>query len=216
MASIQTFRIYSPLDGSYRDAELHERASEDQLDQIESSWRPILDRQAQYAKVVAKLSGTTSGPEWQRRLNQYGCPDAHWDWPSLGEPSKLGLSRESYCIESGGEIQCVMLVSLTERCRLPGQANQHMVYVDYLAIAPWNRNQISQPIQLQGLGTILLGIAVDRSRDEGWCGRVGLHSLPQSEGFYTKKGMKSLGADSAKSGLAYFEFTEDAANSFLP
>jgi hypothetical protein len=216
MASVQKIRIYSPLDCSDREAELHQRVSVDQLDWIESNWRPILDRQAQHAKLAAKLSGRTSDPEWQGVLNQYGCPDALWDWPNLANPSGLGLSKESFCIESGGEIQCVMLVSLTERCRLKGQTNQHMVYVGYLAIAPWNRIQISQPIQLQGLGTILLGVAVNMSRDEGWYGRVGLHSLLQSEGFYTKKGMTSLGADSAKNDLTYYEFTEDAASTFLP
>lgn len=216
MALLQSVRIFSPADRADRLAAILRRMTKEQLESIRISWEQILARQAEQAKLTARLKRFSSDTEWQDCLNRFGCPDARWQWSIIADPTTLGISRESFCIESDGKVQCAMLVSLTERCRLATQASQHLVYIDYLAVAPWNRPRIATPIQLSGLGTIMLGIAVSLSKDEGWNGRVGLHSLPQSEGFYVRHGMTNLGQDAAKEDLTYFEYTEDSAEQFLP
>lgn len=57
--------------------------------------------------------------------------------------------------------------------------------------------------------------AVQVSADEGFAGRIALHSLPQSEPFY-RRYMHDLGIDVAHlEKLGYFEMTEDQANDFV-
>lgn len=57
--------------------------------------------------------------------------------------------------------------------------------------------------------------AVEFSRNRLWCGRLGLHSLQNSEGFYRKAGMRELGADADYQGLTYIEMTPHEADKFM-
>lgn len=45
-----------------------------------------------------------------------------------------------------------------------------------------------------------------RSVELGYGGRVGLHSLPNAEGFYEQLQMSDYGPDLEKNGLVYFEY----------
>jgi hypothetical protein len=59
-----------------------------------------------------------------------------------------------------------------------------------------------------GIGVRLIEAAVRLSIDEGFQGRVGLHSLPQAEAFYRGPcRMACLGADASYQGLPYYEPT---------
>ena len=50
----------------------------------------------------------------------------------------------------------------------------------------------------------------------GYKGRVGLHSLPQSNGWYANVcGMADLGADAGYQNLRYFEMVPDMADAFI-
>jgi len=66
---------------------------------------------------------------------------------------------------------------------------------------------------------MLIMTAIQLSLDEGFRGRIGLHSLPQSEDFYRKiVRMNDLGADTSYPGsipLRYFEFTSAEAQAFI-
>ena len=47
-------------------------------------------------------------------------------------------------------------------------------------------------------------------------GRIGLHSLPQANGFYANTcGMTDLGTDPDYGGLRYFEMTPEQARAFV-
>lgn len=72
---------------------------------------------------------------------------------------------------------------------------QKLVYVEYLASAPWNRKEIQRPPRYQGVGTNLLRYARVRSVELGYSGRVGLHSLPGSVKFYENQLMENFGPD---------------------
>jgi hypothetical protein len=90
-----------------------------------------------------------------------------------------------------------------------------IVYVDFVAVGPWNRREIQNPQRFRHLGSVLLGAAVARSFSLGLDGRCGLHSLPQSEGFYRRIGMTDLGIDAGYGSLRYFEFTDQSARKFI-
>ena len=91
------------------------------------------------------------------------------------------------------------------------------MYVDYLEVAPWNRTILAdRPARYAGCGSAMLAAAVVASREEEFRGRIGLHSLPQSEDFYRRiVGMTSLGSDASKGGLTYFEMDPTAADRFF-
>lgn len=95
-------------------------------------------------------------------------------------------------------LQCELQLSRLKP-RLP------LVYVHYLATAPWNRRDQKGPGRLRGVGTLLMECALQESRDVGCNGRLGLHSLRGSDDFYLKLGFCNLGIDAARRGMNYFE-----------
>ena len=105
---------------------------------------------------------------------------------------------------------------VSKRCRLPEQKGRHLVYVDFVENAPWNRPELRNPPLYRGVGTILIRAAIELSKSEEFKGRIGLHSLPQANAFYANTiGMTDLGQDRDYQGLRYFEMTAEHAEAFI-
>ncbi len=143
----------------------------------------------------------------------------HWDWSRkiLAEPQ---LSRAIYGIRAGERWLGAMLLRLDprfDRARLEPHRGRPLVYVDYVESAPsnWPIPQLNQRSSVKRIGTTLVLAAMARSRNEEFEGRVGLHALPQSERFYEGMGFTSLGPDSTKQGLVYFEVSGAKAQEVL-
>lgn len=98
-------------------------------------------------------------------------------------------------------------VLLLEHETQPSRLDHHgqLVYVHYIATAPWNRGNANGPGRFRGVGTSLMIRAILISRELGCEGRLGLHSLRSSDGFYNALGFHSLGSDAAHYGMSYFE-----------
>lgn len=175
--------------GQLVQAELNDCILDKHLDHHEQYWRPQIASQSE----------------------QHG----HWDWRGKMADYSQQLSYQSFALECSGLTQGLMIVSTIKRCRIPSQANRHLVYVEYLEAAPWNRGNSPQ---FKGVGSVLMAAAIQLSIDEGNHGRIGLHSLPQADTFYRDRcGMTDLGPDASypKFPLRYFEMTEAQASSFL-
>ena len=84
---------------------------------------------------------------------------------------------------------------------------KRLVYVNYVVTAPWNDSAFSSQPAYKLVGTNLLDGAILISRRMRMRGRIGLHSLVQSEEFYRRYGMIETGID-AETGLKYFESSE--------
>ena len=98
--------------------------------------------------------------------------------------------------------------------RLDADRGQPLIYIDYLETAPrnWDIPEIGHKGAFRGIGSLLLWEAVRQSREEGFHGRIGLHSLPQAEGFYRQAcRMTPFGGDAAKQNLLYFELSRQQA-----
>jgi hypothetical protein len=65
------------------------------------------------------------------------------------------------------------------------------------------------------VGKVLLQAAIAMSDEEGFKGRIGLHSLPQAETFYSNIGMTNCGIDVSYENLRYFEMTPEQAAAFI-
>jgi len=155
---------------------------------------------------------------WQAFPAPERIQHGHWDWRGKIASITGQLGFQSFAIECGDETQGLMIVNTIKRSRLPQQTGQHLVYVDYVQAAPWNRGGATGRVSYRGVGTVLIAAAIQRSVDEGYHGRISLHSLPQADTFYRDVcGMTDLGPDSSYSNvpLRYFEMTEDQAKVFM-
>jgi hypothetical protein len=198
MAVHRIFLVASQTQESV-EAQLHDAANAELLTRWEREWVPDLERAKQ--QLAAK---NVPRAEWPH--------DLHWDWRKKLAYYKGLLGVETFAILCLERLQGLMMINLTKDARLAEQKGKPLVYVDFLQTAPWNRVDLVGSRQFEGIGTSLLLAAIARSEHEGFHGRIGLHSLPQSEGYYrTKLGMSDLGPDSLKQQLRYFEVSPEQA-----
>lgn len=140
-----------------------------------------------------------------------GLQDSHWEWPTKA----MHLNSDEYIwfsVEVDSEIEAAIIVYHPTNSRID---SRQLFYVDYLAVAPWNRSSLVATPRFRGLGTKLLKLIGNYIRDtynypEGFS----LHSLPQATSFYEHIGMVNLGVDAAKSGLLYLEMERQRAQEF--
>ena len=186
-------------------AELWDAITERQLADWEGEWLPEL------FKVMQRLH--RAGVE-RRRWPQ----SRHWDWRRKTETLQGMLAWSGFSIVCNDMTQGMMLVDTTmKRCRIDSQRGKHLVYVEYVENAPWNRKELFDPPRYRGVGSVLIRAAVALSEDLELHGRIGLHSLPQANDFYANTcGMTDLGTDPGyEGGLRYFEMMPEQARAFI-
>jgi hypothetical protein len=155
-------------------------------------------------------------PEWPQSL--------HWDWANKAvflkayAPGALSPFR-LVGLRADGEWQGILLGSSYGHQTRLGAPGRDLVYVEFVETAPWNWDlaAINQRKRFGGVGLQLMELAVRWSDDLGYKGRVGLHSLPQANGFYSGPcKMTDLGPDpKSPHQLRYFELDETGARRFL-
>lgn len=141
----------------------------------------------------------------------------HWDWRDKTRDIKRSLANPSFCVMCDGVTQGMMILNTLYDARLNGQAGKSMVYIEYLEVAPWNRRFFPSDVpRYRNVGSMLVRAAIEYSRQAEFKGRVGLHSLPQSNGFYANTcQMIDLGPDQENQHLRYFEMTPEIAKAFI-
>ncbi|QNP41726.1 GNAT family N-acetyltransferase [Lysobacter solisilvae (ex Woo and Kim 2020)] len=140
----------------------------------------------------------------------------HWRWQRKVDAARNLLPYPTMAIECEGDAQGLMLLKTDgEFGRLPAQAGKPLVYVVFLATAPWNLPAIVDRPRFRGVGHTLMRAAVELSQELGFKGRVGLHSLSQAEAFYERLGMTLLDRDIDKENLRYCEMTQESAEALL-
>lgn len=159
-----------------------------------------------------------AGLERRQTLGLPRLENEHWDW--LAKAGWLSLAAyRSLGIECEGVMQGLMLV-VTDGyyARTEPDTGKPLVYVDYVQTAPWNDENLVDHPRFGAVGTHLLDGAVKLSVDLEYAGRIGLHSLHRSEGFYRRLGLIPVeveGRDRHARGLWYFELTRQSADQFL-
>jgi hypothetical protein len=188
-------------------AELFDDVTIEDFLQTQRDWRPLVLEAAQ------RLTRAGDRPSI---IPQH----FHWDWTRKEGDLRM-LANRFYGIRREDKLQgLAKLMTVGHVCRLPEQAGKPLVYVDYLEVAPWNikplMTALGRPHRFAGVGTRLVEIAVRLSVDEGFRGRLGLHSLPTSEPFYINTcAMTPVGPDATKQNLTWCEFTPAQADGFL-
>lgn len=193
---------------SLEPADLLDRVEAEDIACFDAYWFPPMQAKIEELKAAGQLNRDT--------VNAWNIEDAHWQWGAKFQGRYGQLQWASYALRRDGLTQGMMFLNLLHRCRHPNQINQHMIYVDLVSTAPWNRPKFTPNPQYGGVGYILVVEAILRSMDEGFEGRIGLHSLPGAEALYRDKlGMDCFGPDPSYDGLLYFELTPQRAVQLL-
>lgn len=189
-------------DGSFVEAVLHERINAGYALRVDDDWKAHFA--GEKARAVAEGRAV---PHLEH---------GHWEWGEKVKESAHLLSCPTLAIECAGQTQGLMLLKTDGHFgMLLGEIDKPLVYVVYLATAPWNlRALVGQP-RFAGVGHVLLHAAIQMSLDNDFKGRIGLHSLPQAEGFYERNGFQCLGVDPKKEDLKYYELSPQAASEFI-
>jgi hypothetical protein len=169
-----------------------------QLADVERAWEPARDALA----VAARAAGVA-------------LEHAHWLWTRKDASTRAG-DHLLVAVEAAGAVQGLMAVTTALRpSRL--EPGRWALYVDSVESAPWNLTVRGvQAKRYEGVGCLLLGEAVRPSVGRAAGGRVGLHSPPQTEGFYEAKcRMTRLGPDPGYHDPVYFEYDAGAAADWL-
>lgn len=203
-AEVSTIYLLDGAGGTSVEAELRDAIEEAQLVDWQTQWQPAL------IAILQELA--------RRGVPMSQWPQSwHWNWRAKATQIQGLLAFRGFGVVCAGTTQGLMRVDLNKLARIPAQKGKPLVYVDYLEVAPWNRAELGQAPRYRGVGTALLTAAVAFSEEEGFKGRIGLHSLPQADAFYRDRcGMTDLGPDTNYHGnLRYFEMTPDQARAFL-
>jgi len=188
--------------GDSVEAELRDAIEQAQLDDWHTKWQPAL--LAVLQELARKGVPMSQWPQsW------------HWNWAQKTARVQGLLAFRGFSVAALGETQGLAQVDLTKTCRESNQRGKPFVYLEYLEVAPWNRPKLGAAPRLRGVGSALITAAIALSEDEGFKGRLGLHSLPQADDFYRKIGMTDLGQDVAYQNLRYFEMTSEQARAFF-
>jgi hypothetical protein len=183
--------------GNLIEASLFDEVTSDHLALWERDWVPAMQ-----AFRAGKPPG--QNPE-----------DSHWDWRRKSKAVTGMLGYNSFALVCQEELQGLMMTNGVKSARLIAQFGNPLIYVEFVATAPWNRPKVQDPPRYRGVGQVFVLAAIETSRDAGFRGRVGLHSLPDAETFYEQKcGFTRLGPDSSHQNLTYFEMTGIQADSF--
>lgn len=191
------------IDGTTREpaeAVLIYDVSAEELQAADALWAAF----SQEATRAARAAGVSA---WELPEHR------HWQWQRKMQAATA--ATRFFGVQCREEMQGLLAVRTDKTCRLAEQVGSPLVYVDYLATAPWNYApllaRIGKAPRYRRSGEALMRTAVALSRELGWDGRLGLHALPQADAFYARLGMTALGVDEAYESLRYFEMTPEQA-----
>ncbi len=154
-----------------------------------------------YSKII---SMGLPEEEYIPLLESVATEDDHWAWCS----KYFVYDSEEYTwfyYLADEKIQAVCLLYHPKEAVLESGA---IFYVEYVAVAPWNRNSLVNTRMFKGIGTTLLREASKHMIGLALKPGFSLHSLPQAESYYVEQGMQKV-EGLEKDDLLYFEMDKE-------
>ena len=149
--------------------------------------------------------------EHNKVLNQIQIDDGHWSW-----------FKKSILLRSDEYVWFFLMaekypqgVCLIYHPKPSAFDLGDIFYIEFLAVAPWNRKNPMRPKKFKGVGTMLIHSAITYAIDvlklkPGFS----LHSLPKAVGYYADLGMKPFPSKD-KDGLPYFEMPKEVTEKMI-
>ncbi|EPN4463744.1 hypothetical protein ABL980_29965 [Pseudomonas aeruginosa] len=161
-------------------------------------------------EILTFLQNNVSEDALEQEVAKLYMEDAHWRW--LGKALNYCTDEYNWFFWTCKDIvHGACLIYHPKESVIDGQG---IFYIEYVAVAPWNRPNPLAPIMFKGIGTELIRVA-HKYATETLKLRPGfsLHSLPKAAAYYQKIGMKCF-PEHKKDSLDYFEMPREAAESF--
>ena len=143
------------------EANLIDGVSKDEVSAADQQWSDS------FAGAIEELQhGSVPHEQWPQH--------AHWDWKKKWAAIEGKLMYRMLGIEADGSMQGLMLVSTAGHyCRIDSQKGKPLVYINFVATAPWNSpGVVSQP-KYALVGSIFVSAAIQLSVAEEFDGRIG-------------------------------------------
>lgn len=143
--------------------------------------------------------------------NSVQLEDHHWDWLTKVCTHKSDEFKWFFLdIEKKPQAAC--LIYHPKKSAID---SGDIFYIEYVAVAPWNR---SNPMAIKvytGVGTEIIKCAMQYATNTlGLRNGFSLHSLPRAKGFYEKIGMTSFRSLN-KDTMNYYEMSEENAKIYM-
>jgi hypothetical protein len=116
--------------------------------------------------------------------NGASCPELNWDW---AEYVCQGNSQNGFLcltLSCGSSIEGFLFVSDTDKEKSRFIKDARILYVERVAVAPWNQPLPVGTQDIRGIGKNFFRITDEISCALGYQGRYGLHSEKSSESYY--------------------------------
>jgi len=196
MRECYSIKVYDKMADELVDAFICCGIIKKNLDDYEHKWLPMFEK----ARPKLKKAGVC-------------IEDANWDWNIKATVTEGLLAYDQFVIEVNGETQGMMIIETAKKTSKL-QTGKPIVYIEYLASAPWNRKAILETPKYGLVGKMLFSQAIGESVEKGFNGRVGLHSLPGAYRWYEHQGLTKFKLEQDNS-LHYFELDEMTALKLL-
>lgn len=137
--------------------------------------------------------------------------DHHWNWFKKSIATR-GDEYEWFYLYVDDEPQAACLIYHPRDSALQ---KSKIFYVEFLAVAPWNRSCLVRERKYLGVGSVLLKTVLNFAvHNIGLSPGFSLHSLPQASGYYSKLNMVCVD-ELKKDTLLYFELPKNEADKLL-
>lgn len=172
-----------------------------------------LDWGAEKSKVLSQLLSDhpevfTTPDIAPSLLDDYQLNDSHWSWVTKAHYSQSNEYFWFYLL-ADKKVQSACIIKHPKSSKVDSSG---IFYIDYLAVAYWNRSRPGYSRRFKNTGTILITHAIRYATEIlGYRPGFSLHSLPSAEAYYRKLNMTDFGPDPAYHELRYFEASEAVA-----
>lgn len=151
-----------------------------------------------------------TGPERETAINQIDAEHIHWDWVNKSKHYQQDeYSWFYFLVDDSIEAVC-----LTYHPKDSVIDSEKIFYIEYIAVAPWNKAHPLFPRKFSGIGSLMISNLQRYFKDSlGYRYGFSLHSLPQAESYYQHIGMTPIKGHE-KDNLPYLEMDSQSSERF--
>lgn len=152
-----------------------------------------------------------SKDEFEDIANSVQLDDYKWDWLAKIYFHK-GDEYEWFFLDIDNKPQASCLIYHPKKSAID---SGDIFYIEYVAVAPWNRNNPMEAKLFKGAGSEIIKCAIQyATKTLGLRYGFSLHALPKAEGFYEKIGMLNFVA-LTKDTMKYYEMSDENSRKYM-
>jgi GNAT superfamily N-acetyltransferase len=166
----------------------------------DKQWGEFNERLLEYIRGMNLAS-----KELDEALENIQLDDSHWRWLNKSIAHRGDAYRWFFMVAEE-KPQAACLIYHPKDSAIDGEP---IFYIEYVAVAPWNRKNPMEDRHFKGVGSAIVRSASDYAITKlglrpGYC----LHALPKAIPFYESLGMKAF-PNRDKDNLPYYELPEE-------